>query len=152
VSVFLVRHAKAGSRSSWDGDDRQRPLSKNGRKQAESIASRLAPRGAASLYSSPFVRCRQTLEPLAATLALDIVDDLRLSEAARFEESLELLASVAEGAVLCSHGDVIPETIAALERRGCDVGRPDWRKGSVWTIERADDLSFVRARVWVPDD
>src|SRR5207249_1211256 len=32
--VVLVRHAKAGSRSQWDGDDAQRPLSGSGREQA----------------------------------------------------------------------------------------------------------------------
>jgi 8-oxo-dGTP diphosphatase len=100
------------------------------------------------------VRCRQTLEPLAARLGLDVDDDPRLVEASRFEDVLDLLASVPEEAALCSHGDVIPEVIAALERRGCDIdGEPDWRKGSVWTLERASDGSFVRATVWLaPSD
>jgi 8-oxo-dGTP diphosphatase len=151
VSIYLVRHAKAGSRSHWDGDDRVRPLSKNGWKQAEAIAARLAPRDPSALFASPFARCRETLEPLALAAELDIVSDDRLAEGSTFEDALELLAAVPDRAVLCSHGDVIPDTIAALERRGCDVGgHPDWRKGSVWTIERAEDGTFERARVWVP--
>ena len=32
--ILLVRHAKAGSRSQWDGDDDERPLSSSGREQA----------------------------------------------------------------------------------------------------------------------
>jgi len=151
VSIYLVRHAKAGSRSHWDGPDLMRPLSKNGWAQAQAIAKRLAPRSPSSLYSSPFLRCRQTLEPLAAAVDLDIVNDERLAEAHPFEDSLELLASVPDDAVLCSHGDVIPDTIAALQRRGCAIdSHPDWRKGTVWTLERAADGQFISAKVWGP--
>ncbi|MGD9999467.1 MAG: histidine phosphatase family protein [Ilumatobacteraceae bacterium] len=151
MSVYLIRHAKAGSRSSWDGDDRLRPLSKSGRRQAEAIADRLGARTVPALHSSPYIRCRQTLEPLAARLGLEIADEPRLAEASRFEEVLDLLASVADETALCSHGDVIPETIAALERRGCHItGDPDWRKGTVWTLERSGDGWFERASVWLP--
>jgi 8-oxo-dGTP diphosphatase len=151
VSIYLVRHAKAGSRSDWDGDDSVRPLSKNGWKQAEAIADRLALRGVSALYSSPFVRCHQTLEPLAARTDLDLATESRLGEGTPFELTLALLSEVPDGAVLCTHGDVIPETIAALQRRGCDIdNHPDWRKGTIWTLERAADGQFVKARVWSP--
>jgi phosphohistidine phosphatase SixA len=153
VSIYLVRHAKAGSRSDWAGDDLVRPLSTNGRKQAAAIAERLAKRSPSAMYSSPFLRCRQTLEPLASALDLDIANDDRLAEAGTFEGALELLTEVPDGAVLCSHGDVIPETIAALQRRGCAIdSHPDWRKGTVWTLERAADGQFVRAKVWAPTE
>ena len=33
--VLLVRHARAGDRSEWEGDDRLRPLDKKGRRQAK---------------------------------------------------------------------------------------------------------------------
>ncbi len=42
--IYLVRHAKAGERRVWDGDDEARPLSKLGWKQSEAIAKRLAKR------------------------------------------------------------------------------------------------------------
>ncbi len=55
--------------------------------------------------------------------------------------------------MLCSHGDVIPDTIAALQRRGCVIdSHPDWRKGTVWTLERAADGQFISAKVWGPPD
>ena len=148
--VFLVRHAKAGSRHDWDGDDRQRPLSKNGWKQATAIAQRLAPRSPTGLITSPFLRCRQTLEPLAQQAELDIAVDERLAEGEPFAPVVDLLEQLAAGFVLCSHGDIVPDTIAALERRGCGIETPaDWRKGTVWTIERAGG-EFHRAKVWVP--
>ena len=42
--------------------------------------------------------------------------------------------------------------IAALQRRGCRVHGPaDWRKGTVWTIDRHDG-ELTSARVWRPSD
>mgnify|MGYP000349545033 CR=1 FL=1 len=63
--LFLVRHAKAGSRSQWVGDDRLRPLSNKGRTQSEVLADRLAPVATGMLVSSPYLRCIETLQPLA---------------------------------------------------------------------------------------
>jgi len=148
--VYLVRHAKAGSRSDWAGADELRPLSKNGWKQAEAIAQRLSKRAPSALLTSPYVRCRQTLEPLAALTDLDIVRDDRLAEGGPFGPVIDLMEALAADAVLCSHGDIIPETIAGLQRRGCRVETPaDWRKGTIWTIERVGG-EFSRARVWSP--
>ena len=77
--------------------------------------------------------------------------DERLLEGAGFEGALELLAEVADGAVLCSHGDVIPETLDALVRRGMQVKTtPDWRKGTVWVLKRNDGTDHERHRVAAP--
>jgi 8-oxo-dGTP diphosphatase len=148
--LFLVRHAKAGARHDWVGDDRVRPLSKAGRRQADALVDSLCAAGATELYSSPYLRCIQTLEPLSAALGVPVVVDERLTEGDDFSGTLELLTAAADGAVLCSHGDVIPATMAALQRRGCAiVGEPDWRKATVWVIQR-DDGECVSAAAWGP--
>jgi len=140
MSLFVVRHAKAGQRSSWDGDDLSRPLSASGRKQADALAERLAPERPSGLYVSPFVRCVQTLEPLGSLLGIDVLPDERLAEGASMESVLELFGEVGDRSVLCSHGDVIPELIGALTRRGMRVeGPPDWRKATIWVLHRGDD-------------
>jgi 8-oxo-dGTP diphosphatase len=149
--IYVVRHAKAGSRRDWTLDDHLRPLSKKGWAQAEAIALRLGRHDITSLVSSPYVRCVQTLEPLAEQRGLQVVVDPRLEEGVGFEGALQLIAEAPDGAVLCSHGDVIPETMVALERRGCEfVNDPDWRKGTVWLLERDTDHSVTRAKVWGP--
>jgi len=151
--IYLVRHAKAGSRQEWRGDDRQRPLSKEGRRQADSLARKLARLTEGQLITSPYLRCEQTLEPLASVARLPILPDERLAEATGFEGALALLSEVPDGSVLCSHGDVIPDTMAALERRGCTiVGDPDWRKASVWVLRRDDDGQVVEAMSWPPPE
>jgi 8-oxo-dGTP diphosphatase len=103
------------------------------------------------LISSPFVRCRQTLEPLAKQLGVHVKKDDSLSEAKPFEPMLRLLESTPDGSVLCSHGDMIPDMIAGLQRRGCVITTaPHWKKGSVWVLERAGDGTFVTAESWPP--
>ena len=149
--LYLVRHAKAGERRLWDGDDLERPLSPKGWKQAELLGSRLATLDISSLYSSPYMRCVQTLEPLALWLDRTIEIDTRLSEEEPFEPMLELLSEVPDGAVMCSHGDMIPATIGALERRGTEIRTPpDWRKASVWVLRRNKHRKIVHATVWPP--
>ncbi len=151
MPLFLVRHAKAGSRSNWDGDDVERPLSQNGWRQARLLGAKLARRSPSLLVSSPYLRCVQTLEPLAELCELEVTVDKRLEEAQAFEPVLDLLAEVPDRAVLCSHGDLIPDTIAALQRRGCELLTPaDWRKATVWRLERAATGEIVSAKVTAP--
>jgi len=150
MSLFLVRHAKAGKRKEWDGEDTLRPLDKIGRLQAEAIALRLAGKSPTELYSSRYVRCVQTLEPLAEQLGVQVTVDDHLTEGADWRATIEWMATLRNGAVMCSHGDVIPEVIAALERRGMDIaGDADWRKATVWVLERDGD-EVVKAKVWSP--
>lgn len=151
AQLYLVRHAKAGERRVWEGDDIDRPLSKTGWKQAEHLGKRLSKVPASLLFSSPYVRCIQTLEPLGKRLHSAIEVDRRLSEGEPFEPVLELLAEVPASSVLCSHGDIIPATIAALQRRGTEIRTPpDWRKASVWVLKRNKKGEIVQATVWPP--
>jgi 8-oxo-dGTP diphosphatase len=149
-TIYLVRHAKAGERRTWTGDDVERPLSKKGWRQAEAIAKRLKKHGATALYSSSYVRCMQTLEPLAKTIDQPVREDKRLFEDEPFAPVLDLLAEVENGAVLCSHGDIIPATIAALQRRGMEIHTPaDWRKSSIWVLRRKKGR-ITHGKVWPP--
>ena len=70
------------------------------------------------------MRCVQTLQPLADRLDTEIAIDPRFVGGRAFEPVLELLAEVPDGAVLSSHGDIIPATMSALERRGTESGLP----------------------------
>lgn len=145
--MYLIRHAKAGSRSTWEGDDTDRPLSDEGRAQAAAIASLLAPLPPSALLTSPYLRCRQTLEPLAEATGLTILDEVRIAEDSPLELSLAALEDAPEGAVLCSHGDVIPATIEGLLRRGMLL-EPLVRgvkKGAMFELHRENGV-FTRAR------
>ena len=147
-TVYLVRHAKAGERRLWTEADIERPLSKRGWRQSEAIGKRLAKKGATALYSSAYVRCVQTLEPLGRLIDAKVRIEPRLLEDEPFEPVLDLLGEVEDGAVLCSHGDIIPATIQALQRRGMIVETPaDWGKSSVWVLRRKGK-KITKGKVW----
>jgi 2,3-bisphosphoglycerate-dependent phosphoglycerate mutase len=74
ASLFLVRHAE----SPWSSDE-MRSLSNSGRAASEKLVESLSSLGLAAIYSSPYRRSIETIEPLAKYLGLPIheVDDLR---------------------------------------------------------------------------
>ena len=150
--AYLVRHAKAGDRTTWTEDDRLRPLSKKGRRQAERLVQAFREREIGRIVSSPYVRCVQTVRPLALDRGLTIATDEALAEGAPPAEALELLDRVADAAtVLCSHGDVIPMLVEHLQHNGTELqDGGDWKKGSVWVLERAADGSVIRSRYEPP--
>lgn len=149
--LYVVRHAKAGERRLWVANDLDRPLSKKGWKQSEVVARRLERLAPTDLLSSPYVRCVQTLEPLGRRLKRPIAVEPRLTEDEPVEPVLELLRDVADGTVLCSHGDIIPAMIQALEANGTAIRTPvDWRKATVWVLKRNKRGAIVTATVWPP--
>jgi phosphohistidine phosphatase SixA len=136
VTVYIVRHGKAGSRSSWTQPDDLRPLTKVGRRQAEAIADVLSDNGIQRILSSSYVRCRQTVEPLAERLRLPVDLSDALEEGAPLFEVLALLDKVGDDtAVLCTHGDVVGELLEHCASHGVDVDIRLLAKGSIWVLE-----------------
>lgn len=152
MPIYIVRHAKAGSRSAWLEDDRLRPLAEDGWSQARALAELLAQVGPSELVSSPHLRCRQTLEPLADATGLEIRIDPRIEEDSPLERSLAALEDASDNAVMCSHGDVIPDVLNGLLRRGMDID-PDaplaLRKAAAFVLHR-EGGRFVRAEYLAP--
>jgi 8-oxo-dGTP diphosphatase len=126
VSVLLLRHASAGDRKAWDGDDRLRPLDARGRQQAQTLRDLLRHRPITRIVSSPYVRCSETVEPLADALGIEVETDERLAEGTPPELALSLLEQLDDG-LACTHGDVIEAALGRGLRKGAaavvDVGR-----------------------------
>src|SRR3954471_10291757 len=107
----LLRHAHAVNKRAWSGRDEERPLNERGFREAEALVEPLSAVPLRRLLSSPALRCRQTLDPLAQRLGVAIESTGLLGpdvDAARVAELAEEPGSV--DAVLCTHG----ETLAAL--------------------------------------
>jgi 8-oxo-dGTP diphosphatase len=137
--LYLVRHAKAGSRASWHDEDELRPLSKTGRSQAARLDKWLAKAELSRVLSSPYVRCTQTVEPAAKRHGLKVEPLADLAEGEDPSAVVDLLEGLPDHAVLCSHGDIVTGAIEELVRRGLDiVGKPDFSKGSLWELRRED--------------
>jgi 8-oxo-dGTP diphosphatase len=118
VKVFLVRHATAGKRSKWQGDDRLRPLDERGRRQAEKLVEQLRDARFDNILSSPYVRCVQTVEPLAEERGLPVETDEALAEGRGAEAALALFRRTGSDLVACAHGDLVEELLGEKRRKG----------------------------------
>jgi len=138
VSVYLVRHAKAGERDEWRGDDRLRPLSTPGRRQAQGLVQTLKKAKIERILSSPYIRCIDTVRPLAEARGLKVETSDQLAEGAGVDSVLRLVKQLAgHNVVLCTHGDVMQETVEHLARSGIipPSRRDDMAKGATWVLE-----------------
>jgi len=141
-TVLLVRHAKAGDRDEWTGDDRLRPLSNAGLHQAKALRQWLQLFGPRRVYSAPRVRCVDTVLGLAEDLGIEVIRDERFSEEGYWADQAAgraRLLEVAAGdgpAVVCSQGGTIPGLVERLaDESGLDVGdEVPSRKGSTWLL------------------
>ena len=172
--VELVAHMDAGDRTLWQGDQDERPLSELGRRQAEAVCASLASSSVEGLFSSPALRCRQTLAPLteAFRLEVSVLPGLRetggfppptgwgsflVPESAyggahaagsAYRALADIRAATPEGHVaVCSHGDVVPALVVFLGAR-YDVPVPEPRpQRPMWyTLEFEGDALRVEVR------
>src|SRR5262245_38207012 len=149
-TVYLIRHAHAGERAQWAGDDEHRPLSEKGHRQAKNLAKSLQHADVGCLLSSPATRCVQTIEPLGKKLGLAIEPVKELREGADPTWVIMLMEEMAaQQPAFCGHGDVIPEVIDLLVRRGMDVDGPAGNNKASWWAVEYDGERFTSAR-WHP--
>ena len=141
-SVLLVRHASAGDREKWAGDDRDRPLDDTGWQQAQDLVRLLARFEIQQIVSADYARCVQTVAPFAEAVGLSIDEDDLFSEEgypAHEQEASHLVRKLGESlttTVVCSQGDVIPDLLTRLAVED-HVDLPDplpKKKGSVWVL------------------
>ncbi len=107
-------------------------------------------RTAARVISSPYLRCVQTVEPVAARLGLVLEQSERLAEGAGAGFVFESLSARDRPWVLCTHGDVVGEVLESLVRQRL-IG-PDealMPKGSTWVLE-AEDGRLAQATYAAP--
>jgi len=118
VTSVLLRHASAGHRLDWEHDDHLRPLDARGRRQSADLVDLLRPFGVRRILSSSYVRCVQTVEPLAAALGLEAELDERLKEG-QGAAATELLRE--DGVVCCTHGDIVEALLGRGLKKGAAV-------------------------------
>src|SRR5207249_192815 len=110
MTAYLVRHANAGDRAAWKGPDRLRPLTALGQRQAEALAESMSAEPIDTVLSSPYVRCVQTVEPLANRRKLRVEPSGDLEEGAGGERIIHLIeAFKGRNIVLCTHADVVQD-------------------------------------------
>ncbi len=76
--LYLIRHAQSHPTSTRHYSEW--PLSSTGKEQAAKLPGLLEPLGIQKLFSSPFARCLQTVEPFVEKLGISMVVDEDLRE------------------------------------------------------------------------
>ena len=145
-TLLLVRHARAGSRSEWEGDDDLRPLDAKGRRQARRLAEVLPLFAPTAVLSAERTRCRETVEPLAEVLGLPVQSLPEVGEEEFSADPRAGLAAIerfleprpAPGVtVVCSQGGAIPSILMSLGVRWSGLAGALWppaAKGSTWVL------------------
>ena len=142
TTVLLVRHACAGTRSSWPGEDDLRPLDRAGRAQATALCDVLAAYRPVRVLSAPAVRCVDTVRPLADRLGLTVEHTPAAAEDAAGSDALAALlcglAQAGEPAVVCSQRGVIPQAVTSLASH-LGVTQASTPKGGRWALTFSGD-------------
>lgn len=143
-TVLLVRHARAGQRGDFAGDDADRPLDTKGRRQAAALVGQLAAFRPSEVVSAPLQRCRQTVAPLAESMGMTVGSEPAFSEASYAEDpdtARRRLQEFAAGdplagpVVVCSQGGVIPGVLTDLASRArTTIEYPATPKGAYWLL------------------
>jgi phosphohistidine phosphatase SixA len=137
TTVILVRHAEKA-----DAPREDPPLTKAGEERSQKLASLLASAGIKAVYTSQFLRTKQTAEPLAKQLGLTIttltIQSKKSNPREVSEESIRLIvdkimAHAGDTALVVGHSNSVPDVIKML---GGDVV-------PVIDEKRFDDLFIV---------
>jgi 8-oxo-dGTP diphosphatase len=152
--VLLVRHGHAGTKRHWEGDDSFRPLNGQGLAESVALVHLMAPLTPARIVSSPFLRCMQSVAPLADAMGIQVERSQSLvpeAGAAATSLALDVTTHTSGAVVLCTHGEVIRDMQTVLGRGGLGAFGPDAprEKGSIWVLDRIDG-QFVSASYLPP--
>ena len=119
MPLLVIRHANAGDRQAWRGDDRKRPLDDRGRKQAAALAEELAAFSVDRVLSSPYDRCVQTVEPLAASKGLTVEVREELGEERQSTDGAQLVRSLAgQPVAVCVNGGLSDVAFGERQKKG----------------------------------
>ncbi len=135
--ILLVRHASAGDRYAWEGDDSLRPLDERGLRQADELVELLEQYEVTRVLSSPSLRCVQTVEPFAQARGLGIEIRNELSEERQGADGPTLVGSLQDvDAVLSCHG--------GLSDAICGEGQ---KKAEVFVLDGTAIVRRLQAKV-----
>jgi 8-oxo-dGTP pyrophosphatase MutT (NUDIX family)/phosphohistidine phosphatase SixA len=153
VPLILLRHASAGNKGDWPGDDLLRPLDEQGQADALTLAALLDCYGPRRVVSSPAKRCVDTVAPYAARIGAPVETDAALGPPGRSPEQssgrtssgdpaspIARVAADGVPAVVCTHRENIPGLLAAACQQfgAAPPADPSLAKGSFWVLQIGD--------------
>ncbi|MCS6970506.1 MAG: histidine phosphatase family protein [Planctomycetota bacterium] len=145
MHLALVRHGRAVDREDWDGDDADRPLTREGQAEVRSIARLLAPLiSAQQIWTSPWARALRTAELLAEQWQLPLlVQDWLAGEETDPEDWLPHLRGQGD-LVLVGHEPDLGQVLGLL--LGVEAAIP-LKKGAIALLEGTPKPGDMRLRL-----
>ena len=151
VPLILLRHASAGSKDDWPGDDVHRPLDAVGMGEAAALADLLRCFGTSRVLSAPAERCIATVRPYADTTGTEIKVEPAFDIAggdggaawagamSAGEKAVAELATTDQPVIICAHRENIPVLLAAACIALCASGPASTqiRKSEFLVLHRA---------------
>ena len=119
-TLIILRHTKALERGDWDEKDSERTLNEKGFDQAQLLIKHLEPFAIEEVYTSDYVRCVQTVTPLAHSRGLGITQVPSLNEETFETDPLRsvsfanALKQDEKNILICSHNPVIPTMLRGI--------------------------------------
>jgi phosphohistidine phosphatase len=151
MELYFLRHGEAGKKDEWDGEDSERPLSREGitRMKQEAAAIARLDLGLELIVTSPLVRARQTADIVAKELDMRerlVIDD-RLAPGFGRDALAQVLKKHADrrALLLVGHDPDFSETIAAL----IGGGRVECKKGGFARVDIDDPVTLRGTLVWL---
>jgi 8-oxo-dGTP diphosphatase len=146
VPFVLLRHASAGGKDSWKGDDLDRPLDAHGAAEADLLSRLLACYGTSRVITSAAERCVATVRPYAALTGakLEVDPALAVGQANGDADAAKarVAAAVAAGqpTVICAHRENMPTllTAACAALGAVPPNGPALHKAGFWVLHSAD--------------
>jgi phosphohistidine phosphatase SixA/ADP-ribose pyrophosphatase YjhB (NUDIX family) len=142
VPVMILRHADALPRKRWDGAEVERPLTEKGHAEAAALVPALAAYGDATLVTSPYTRCIQTLQPAAQETGTKLEMEPALAEDGDPEDGREWLRRVLKAGlpvVACTHRPVVPELLGETPLgQAVRAGRRALAPAEAWVLHVRD--------------
>jgi phosphohistidine phosphatase len=151
MELYFLRHGEARKKDEWQGEDSERPLSKDGITRMKEEATAIAGLGLGLelIITSPLVRARQTADIVARALALrqSLVIDDRLSPGFGRDALAQVLKkhSNRKSVMLVGHDPDFSETIAAC----IGGGRVECKKGGFARVDLDDPATLRGTLIWL---
>ncbi len=143
MDLYVIRHADAGDRRQWEGDDAERPLTELGRNQSRALGAAFLARGIAveALLTSPLTRTVQTAGEFREAFGSGpgpTACDLLAPEELRRRKLTKLIAGLGVASVaLVGHDPDLPAYLGWL--LGIDAAHVKLEKGGAAKVSFEDE-------------
>ncbi|WP_010532696.1 NUDIX hydrolase [Brachybacterium squillarum] len=122
AAIIIQRHAAALSRAKWRKGEKSRPLNAKGKKQAAALPPLIDAFDPGGVVTSPWKRCRATVEGFARAQGIDVTTKSELTEASHADHPtrtgavIERVLREARSVVVCTHRPVLPTVLQVIRQ------------------------------------